>query len=105
VFGLSLPELSMLPEQFSVSDVAANIVEALCASDVGGPNYLTGWSAGGVFAYEMARQLRSRGKEVPLLTLFDTNSPDYWRSFQGWRKFPIRRLFSSLSCLQRPRGQ
>src|SRR6516164_10667242 len=28
VFGLSLPELSMLPERFSVSDVAANLVEA-----------------------------------------------------------------------------
>src|SRR5439155_3030130 len=75
---------------FSVSDVAANLVEALCASDVGGPYYLAGWSAAGVIAYEMARQLRSRDKEVSLLTLFDTNSPEYLRSFQGWPKFPIR---------------
>jgi thioesterase domain-containing protein len=89
VFGLTLPELSMLPERFSVSDVAANLVEALCASDVRGPYYLAGWSAAGVFAYEMARQLRSRGKEVPLLTLFDMKSPAYWRSYQGWRKFAI----------------
>ena len=90
VFGLSLPELSALPERFSVSDIAADLVEALCASGVDGPYYLAGWSAAGLFAYEMARQLRSRGKEVPLLTLFDTNSPEYWRSFEGWPKFPIR---------------
>jgi len=90
VFGLSLPELSALPERFSVSDLAANLVEALCASGVGGPYHLAGWSAAGVIAYAMARQLRSRGKEVPLLTLFDTSSPEYWRSFQGWPKFPIR---------------
>ena len=64
VFGLSLPDLSALPERFSVSDIAANLVEALSASGVDGPYYLAGWSAAGVFAYEMARQLRSRGKEV-----------------------------------------
>jgi amino acid adenylation domain-containing protein len=90
VFGLLFPELSMLPERFSANDVAAQLVEALCASDVEGPYYLAGWSAAGVFAYEMARQLRSRGKEVLLLTLFDTNNPEYWRSFEGWWKFPIR---------------
>ncbi len=90
VFGLSLPELSSLPERFSASDIAANLVEALCASGVDGPYYLAGWSAAGIFVYEMARQLRSRGKEVLLLTLFDTTSPEYWRSFMGWRKFPVR---------------
>jgi thioesterase domain-containing protein len=90
VFGVSLPQLSMLPKEFSASDVAANLVEALCASDVGGPYNLAGWSDAGVIAYEMARQLRSRGKEVPLLTLFDTSSPEYWHSFQGWPRFPIR---------------
>jgi thioesterase domain-containing protein len=90
VFGLSLPQLSALPERFSVSDIAADLVEALCASGVDGPYYLAGWSAAGLFAYEMARQLHSRGKEVALLTLFDTNSPEYWRSFEGWRKFPVR---------------
>jgi thioesterase domain-containing protein len=90
VFGISLPELSMLPKRFSASDVAANLAETLCASDVGGPYYLAGWSAAGVLAYEMARQLRSRGKEVALLTLFDANNPEYLRSFQGWPRFPIR---------------
>jgi amino acid adenylation domain-containing protein len=90
VFGLSLPERSMLPEQFSLSDIAADLVEALCTSDVAGPYYLAGWSAAGVIAYEMARQLRSQGKETALLSLFDTNNPDYWRSFQGWQKLPIR---------------
>ena len=90
VFGLLLPDLSALPERFTVSDIAANLVEALCAAGVDGPYYLAGWSAAGIFACEMARQLRSRGKEVLLVTLFDTSTPEYLRSFAGWRKFPVR---------------
>jgi amino acid adenylation domain-containing protein len=90
VFGLSLPETSALPEGYSVSDIAANLVEALCASELPGPYYLAGWSAAGVIAYEVARQLRSRGKEVPLLTLFDSSNPVYWRSFERWWMFPVR---------------
>jgi amino acid adenylation domain-containing protein len=90
VFGLSLPEVSELPNRYAMSDIAANLVEALCASGVDGPYHLAGWSVAGIFAYEMARQLRSRGKEVILLTLFDTTSSEYWRSFLGWRKLPVR---------------
>ncbi len=107
VFGLSLPELSMLPQPFSTRDVAANLVEALLASGVEGPYYLAGWSAAAVFAYEMARQLRSLGKEVLLLTLFDMKSPAFWRSYRGWRKFAVPaylKLESALNHLQKAPG-
>ena len=72
-----------------------------------GPYYLAGWSTAGVFAYEMARQLRSRGKEVLLVTLFDTPNPAYWRSYQGWRWFAIRvylRLEKVRNHLRKARG-
>jgi hypothetical protein len=88
-----LPDLSALPERFTVTDIAANLVDALCASGMEGPYHLAGWSVAGVIAYEMARQLRSRGRDIALLALFDTNNPDYLRGFSGWRGFPIRAYF------------
>ncbi len=93
VFGVALPELSALPEGFTVQDVAGNLVDALCASQVEAPYHLAGWSHAGLIAYEMARQLRSRGKEIAQLILFDANSPAYLRRFQGWKNCPIRLYF------------
>jgi len=93
VFGVALPELSALPERFTVKDIAANLVEALCASHVQEAYHLAGWSHAGLIAYEMAQQLRSRGKEVALLLLFDTNSPAYLRGFKRWWNYPIRLYF------------
>ena len=93
MFGVALPELSVLPERFTVKDIAANLVEAVCASEVEAPYHLAGWSHAGLIAYEMARQLRARGKHVALLMLFDTNSPAYLRGFKGWWNAPIRLYF------------
>jgi thioesterase domain-containing protein len=90
VLGVALPELSLLPEKFTVEDIAANLVKALQDAQVPGPFHLAGWSQAGVMAYEMAQQLRSRGQEIAVLILLDANNPDYVRSFSGWRKFPIR---------------
>ena len=95
VYGLALPELSDLPSQFTVRDIAANLVHALCASTVEGPYYLAGWSQAGVIAYEMARQLRLLGEDIALLILFDSSNPRYLRGFSGWTKYPIR-LFIKL---------
>jgi myxalamid-type polyketide synthase MxaB len=40
-----------------------------------GPYYLCGWSTGGIFAYEMARQLRAQGAALGALVFFDTPTP------------------------------
>jgi aspartate racemase len=93
VYGVALPELASLPRQFTVQDIATNLVDAICASDIEGPCYLAGWSQAGVMAYEMARLLQSRGKEVALLILFDSSNPTYIRSFKEWRKFPVQCYF------------
>ena len=42
-----------------------------------GPYYLGGWSASGVVAYEIARQLKEKGREVALLVMFDTANPAF----------------------------
>jgi thioesterase domain-containing protein len=93
VYGVALPELSALPRRFTVRDIAAKMVEALCASEVKAPYYLAGWSQAGVIAYEMAHLLRSRGREVGLVILFDSNNPTYLRRLRSWGMFPIRCYF------------
>lgn len=40
-----------------------------------GPYLLSGYSGGGIMAYEMARQLRAMGEEVAVLALLDTPLP------------------------------
>jgi thioesterase domain-containing protein len=99
VYGVALPELSTLPKRFTVRDIAANLVEALCASEVEAPYYLAGWSQAGVIAYEMARQLRARGKEVALVVLFDSSNPTYLRRLRVWWKFPIRLYFRATKAV------
>jgi amino acid adenylation domain-containing protein len=55
-----------------IEDMAAHYLEEIRTVQVEGPYHLGGFSFGGVVAYEMARQLLSRGEDVGLLVLFDT---------------------------------
>ncbi len=55
--------------------MAAAYVAAVEAAEPAGPYLLGGWSFGGLVAFEMARQLRARGREVGLVALLDTWSP------------------------------
>ena len=58
-----------------IEDMAALYVESLLAFRPEGPYLLAGSSLGGLIAYEMARQLRSLGREVALLALIDSPAP------------------------------
>jgi thioesterase domain-containing protein len=55
----------------SIRTVAAHYVEALIEARPHGPFVLGGWSIGAIIALEMAQQLRTRGRDVPLLVIFD----------------------------------
>jgi thioesterase domain-containing protein len=55
-----------------IEDMAARYLEELMAFQPEGPYYLGGWSFGGAVAFEMARQLAEREKEIALLLLIDT---------------------------------
>ena len=66
----------------SVEEMASAYLEEIRAIQPEGPYYLIGECAGGVIAYEAARQLRERGEEVALLALLDVERPtlaNYWR--------------------------
>jgi myxalamid-type polyketide synthase MxaB len=58
--------------------MVADYLDAIRAVQPTGPYYLTGWSAGGVFAYEMTRRLLDQGGQVGLLVFLDTPLPSIY---------------------------
>src|SRR5690606_19076453 len=61
----------------ALPDVAARMIADLRAIQPSGPYHLCGYSLGGKFVYEIARQLRESGEAVALLALLDCNAPGY----------------------------
>jgi amino acid adenylation domain-containing protein len=59
----------------TIEAMAADYLSAIHEAGIEGPYVLSGWSMGGVVAYEMARQLRAEGKEVAGLSLIDSIVP------------------------------
>jgi amino acid adenylation domain-containing protein len=59
----------------TVEAMAACYVDAIRAVQPEGPYHLGGHSLGGWVAYEMARQLRRQGHDVPLVAIIDTPVP------------------------------
>ncbi|HLV68496.1 MAG TPA: amino acid adenylation domain-containing protein [Polyangiaceae bacterium] len=64
-----------LPPHRRIEDMAAEFLEHVREIQPRGPYYLTGYSAGGLAAYELAQRLVALGESVPLLVLFDTVNP------------------------------
>jgi thioesterase domain-containing protein len=56
----------------SVLQMAEDYIADIRSVQPEGPYYIGGFSAGGVVAYEMARQLRAQGQKVAVLALLDT---------------------------------
>ncbi|MBK8226302.1 MAG: amino acid adenylation domain-containing protein [Flavobacteriales bacterium] len=62
-------------EYTTVESIASHFIREMKQAKPKGPYLLTGFSFGGVVAFEMAQQLAAAGDEVPLLALIDTYSP------------------------------
>ena len=62
-------------EYTTVETIAAHFIREMKQAKPKGPYLLTGFSFGGIVAYEMAQQLSAAGEEVPMLALIDTYSP------------------------------
>jgi myxalamid-type polyketide synthase MxaB len=54
-------------------------IAALKSLQPRGPYHIGGWSAGGIFAYELARTLRERGDGGGTLVLFDSPPPSVFQ--------------------------
>lgn len=59
----------------SVEEMAADYLAAIRTVQSKGPYFLVGWSTGGIFAYEMVRQLREQGEEIGELVFIDSPTP------------------------------
>ena len=62
-------------ENTTVESIASHFIREMKQAKPKGPYLLTGYSFGGIVAYEMAQQLTAAGEQVPLLAVFDTYAP------------------------------
>jgi amino acid adenylation domain-containing protein len=67
-----------------IEAMASDYVEAIRGFQAVGPYWLSGWSMGGVIAFEMARQLQQQEQEVALLALIDSGVPEAKESEHNW---------------------
>ena len=83
LLGLHLPptDASQLATPYTLEDIAAGLVARMREVQPAGPYYIAGLCVNGVIAYEMARQLLSKGQEVALLGLFDAQNPAFYQDF------------------------
>jgi phthiocerol/phenolphthiocerol synthesis type-I polyketide synthase E len=94
-YGLQCPGLDgSCPPLTRIEDMAALYVRAIRRQQPHGPYLVGGYCGGGLIAYEVAQQLRSKGEEIALLALFDTLNfskiklPSMW----GWAYYGAERL-------------
>jgi amino acid adenylation domain-containing protein len=60
----------------SIEDMAKHYIQEIQTVQPHGPYFLTGYSFGGLVAFEMAQQLRAVGEEIGLLALLDSSAPN-----------------------------
>ena len=75
-YAIEAPSLETAAKPYSrLEHMAADYLRALLELQGDGPYMLAGWSLGGVVAFEMARQLQAKGRDIALLTLLDSRAP------------------------------
>jgi thioesterase domain-containing protein len=79
-FGLQPPGVDGQREPLTrVEDIAAYFAEQIQAFSLQQPCFIAGYCAGGTIAFELAQQLVRNGVTVPLLALFGSPYPAYFR--------------------------
>ena len=91
LYGLRAVGLDGITEPLrSIEAVAAHYIELIIQKQPIGPYSIGGFSLGGVIAFEMARQLKSRGLAVKLVALIDSYPLN--PAADNHTKYPIRQL-------------
>jgi len=72
---------------YTVEQHAALYVDAIRSLRPHGPYLLGGHCYGGILAFEIARQLISRGEDVSLLALFEAPAPGYPKIRRNWKNY------------------
>jgi thioesterase domain-containing protein/aryl carrier-like protein len=72
-YGLQCPGVDGIRQPLATAEeMAREYVAAIRGVQARGPYAIGGWSVGGVFAYEVAQQLRAAGEEVRFLAVIDS---------------------------------
>jgi amino acid adenylation domain-containing protein len=99
VYALPGP-LNDTDELASLDDLVTRLVRMMTEVQPEGPYRVTGWSAGGVFAYAVAERLVRMGRAVEFVGLLDTYSPTLGKKQDS----PRDRQFKVLELLARDSG-
>jgi acyl-CoA synthetase (AMP-forming)/AMP-acid ligase II/thioesterase domain-containing protein len=75
VLGVAIPNELKLRIPYRLEELAAAQVESILKYQTSGPYFLAGFSAEGVLAFEVARQLTAKGSKVGLVVLVDSACP------------------------------
>jgi amino acid adenylation domain-containing protein len=94
----------------NMEDIAQYYISEILATNPADSFALAGYSFGGIIVYEMARQLKAKGKKIVMLAMFDTyaENSDYFDptltkiTKKARRQFP-KLLFILRSLWMRPR--
>ena len=102
VYGLQPDLRQNIPlAQTRIADMAAHHIDKIRSIQPHGPYLLGGMCAGGVIAYEIARQLQCRGETVAMVALLD--AADVAASLKTWQFASQRiRSFSEALHPERP---
>ena len=92
-FGLQPPGADGQSQALtSVEDIAAYFASQIRAFRPNGPYLLAGYCAGGTIAFELARQLTEAGARVPLVALFASPHPGWYRRVPQLRHRVARQI-------------
>jgi acyl-CoA synthetase (AMP-forming)/AMP-acid ligase II/thioesterase domain-containing protein len=75
VIGLTVPDELRMRLPYKLEELAAYEVNSILKYQDARPYFIAGFSAEGVLAYEVAQQLRAKGRRVGLLVMIDTACP------------------------------
>ncbi|HEV2171010.1 MAG TPA: amino acid adenylation domain-containing protein, partial [Candidatus Binatus sp.] len=82
VVGLTVSDELRMRLPYNVEELAAYQVNSILNYQDVGPYFVAGFSAEGVLAYEVAQQLRAKGRSVGLLVMIDIACPI--QPWQSW---------------------
>jgi thioesterase domain-containing protein/acyl carrier protein len=93
VYGLQARGLNGTDEPLdNMTEIADAYISEILEHNPDGPYCLAGYSFGGFVAFEMARQLQARGKEVKMLAIFDTAADNTSVQFDPLWKRMMRKI-------------
>lgn len=88
-----------LPVPYTMEGLARHMVAAIRRRQPEGPYFMGGFCGDGVLAFETARQLIAQGEDVPLLALFEAQTPDRYQEFQP-KRTQLRSIIERLAARQ-----